>query len=236
MPRPPIANQPDNAPDADGTLPDGSTPPRPRRVGRTRNPELTREAILAAAREVFASRGYRATTVRAVAAEANITHGTIYLYFRDRDDLLYQLSEESFRELLTLLRQLPRTLEPLGRLRALLLAVIDYGLTHPEHYHLIVAMRPPYALGPGTAGIGPMAGEVYALLFEALSRATGSSSGRKRSARHEPDTARVDAWTLLASVHGVVNLYREGVTSRDEAATMAARLATIAINGLLSDG
>ncbi len=222
-------------PPADEHAPDTDAAPPTRRVGRTRNPELTREAILDAAREVFSSRGYRATTVRAVAAAANVTHGTIYLYFRDRDDLLYQLSEERFRDLLTLLRQLPRTLESLERLRALLLAVIDYGLTYPEHYHLIVAMRPPHALGPGTAGIGPMAGEVYALLFDALSRATGANKGGRARRDAGMDAARVDAWTVLASVHGVVNLYREGVTSRDEAATMAARLATIAINGLLSE-
>lgn len=48
----------------------------------------TREAILAAARELFADRGYEATTMRAVAAAAGVDPALIHHYFGTKDGLV----------------------------------------------------------------------------------------------------------------------------------------------------
>lgn len=53
-------------------------------------PELAREreeAILAAARCVFAQKGYDATRIQDVADAMNIAKGTVYLYFRSKEEL-----------------------------------------------------------------------------------------------------------------------------------------------------
>ncbi|MBI2163065.1 MAG: TetR/AcrR family transcriptional regulator [candidate division NC10 bacterium] len=50
-----------------------------------------RQAILDAAMKVFAQRGYAAATIRAIAREANIAQGTIYLYFPSKRDILLAL-------------------------------------------------------------------------------------------------------------------------------------------------
>ena len=50
-----------------------------------------RQSILEAAMKVFAQRGYAAATIRAIAREANIAQGTIYLYFPSKRDLLLAL-------------------------------------------------------------------------------------------------------------------------------------------------
>jgi AcrR family transcriptional regulator len=60
---------------------------QPRRTGRSRNPERSREAILRAARRHFAREGYQKTTVRAVAAEAEIDPTMVIRYFGSKDDL-----------------------------------------------------------------------------------------------------------------------------------------------------
>jgi AcrR family transcriptional regulator len=46
----------------------------------------TREQLLRAARDVFAARGYQATTVAAITQAADTAHGTFYLYFRNKED------------------------------------------------------------------------------------------------------------------------------------------------------
>ena len=61
-----------------------STKPLPRRQERKLHRQ---EAILAAAFEVFAAHGYEATRIDAVARQAGIAKGTIYLYFRDKEQL-----------------------------------------------------------------------------------------------------------------------------------------------------
>ena len=51
----------------------------------------TREAILAAASARFGEGGYQSTTMADVAAEAGVSLGTLYQYFRDRTDLVAAL-------------------------------------------------------------------------------------------------------------------------------------------------
>lgn len=54
--------------------------------------EETKQAILTAAQEQFAERGYDSVTMREIAKSAGCSHTTIYLYFKDKEDLLHQLS------------------------------------------------------------------------------------------------------------------------------------------------
>lgn len=46
-----------------------------------------REAILRAARTLFAKKGYEATTIADIAKEARVAVGTVYLYFRNKRDI-----------------------------------------------------------------------------------------------------------------------------------------------------
>jgi TetR/AcrR family transcriptional regulator, fatty acid metabolism regulator protein len=57
-----------------------------------------REAILKAATRVFARRGFFPAQVADVAREAGVAAGTVYLYFRSKDDLLVSLFERTMRE------------------------------------------------------------------------------------------------------------------------------------------
>jgi AcrR family transcriptional regulator len=78
-------------------------PPRPRpkpAAGkgpgrRTENKEKTRQAILRAALELFASLGFYRTTTKAISRKAGIAEGTLFNYFRTKEDLaLYFLEQE----------------------------------------------------------------------------------------------------------------------------------------------
>ena len=59
-----------------------------------------RDAILKAATEVFARRGYFQSQVADVARAAGVAAGTVYLYFRSKDDLLVSIFERTMRETL----------------------------------------------------------------------------------------------------------------------------------------
>jgi hypothetical protein len=54
---------------------------------RTREPELRRAAILEAAREAFAERGYAKTTIREIARRAGVTHGLVIRHFGCKEQL-----------------------------------------------------------------------------------------------------------------------------------------------------
>lgn len=59
----------------------------PAKVDKTQR----REEILAAAKAVFASRGFHATTIADVAKAAGISYGSIYWYFDSKDALFHAL-------------------------------------------------------------------------------------------------------------------------------------------------
>src|SRR6476659_1924622 len=58
-----------------------------------------RERILAAAERIFARHGFFAAKVSDVAKEAGVADGTIYLYFKSKDDLLISLFERRMLQL-----------------------------------------------------------------------------------------------------------------------------------------
>jgi TetR/AcrR family fatty acid metabolism transcriptional regulator len=59
-----------------------------------------RGRILDAAIKVFAERGFHSATVAEIARAAGVADGTIYLYFKGKDDLLLRLFDEKMTELL----------------------------------------------------------------------------------------------------------------------------------------
>lgn len=59
-----------------------------------------RDAILRAAIDVFASRGFFNAQVADVARAAGVAAGTVYLYFRSKDDLLTSVFERTMKEAL----------------------------------------------------------------------------------------------------------------------------------------
>jgi len=62
-----------------------------------------REQIMQAAEKLFASRRLHEITLDDIAREAHIGKGTIYTYFRDKDDLFFQVATAGFEELCDLL-------------------------------------------------------------------------------------------------------------------------------------
>jgi TetR/AcrR family fatty acid metabolism transcriptional regulator len=81
----------------------GHSSRKPRRTGRvaaakSARPESPapgkRERILEAAVKVFAAEGFYNAKVAQIAQEAGVADGTIYLYFKSKDDLLISLFED----------------------------------------------------------------------------------------------------------------------------------------------
>src|ERR1700759_1268373 len=57
-----------------------------------------RERILIAAERIFARHGFFAARVSEIARDAGVADGTIYLYFRSKDDLLISLFENRMKQ------------------------------------------------------------------------------------------------------------------------------------------
>src|SRR5262245_59254049 len=79
-----------------------------------------RDAILKAATGVFARRGFFQSQVADVAREAGVAAGTVYLYFRSKDDLLVSIFERTMRDVMAEARGVAAAAHgPEDRLRAI---------------------------------------------------------------------------------------------------------------------
>lgn len=66
---------------------------------RTREKDERRSSILEAARRQFLANGLEQVTMSEVAREAELSKGTLYLYFEDKTDMMYSLLLESLEDL-----------------------------------------------------------------------------------------------------------------------------------------
>jgi len=89
-----------------------------------------RERILAAAETVFAKHGFFAARVAEIAKEAGVADGTIYLYFKNKDDLLISLFESRMKQVNEALRVAIATEPPKDQLRAFIKRYLQ--LVHDE--------------------------------------------------------------------------------------------------------
>jgi AcrR family transcriptional regulator len=118
---------------------------RVRRASRRRREDEKqelRQAILQAAGQLFTEQGYERFSLRQVAELIGYSATTIYLYFKDKDDLLFAVVDEGFERFG---RQLAAAAagadEPIARLGAIGRAYIDFGINNPVHYQLMFMQR-----------------------------------------------------------------------------------------------
>ena len=109
---------------------------------RAREKSLRRKAILASAREVFFGQGISKGTVDDVAVHAEVSKGTIYLYFSSKEALLAHLLLEGLTILGGDLRHACERCsdEPAPeQVRGLAQAYLDFYRQHPNYFRLIMA-------------------------------------------------------------------------------------------------
>jgi TetR/AcrR family fatty acid metabolism transcriptional regulator len=80
--------------------------------------ETKHQKIIQAAAKVFAEKGFYNSRVSEIAKEANVADGTIYLYFKNKDDILISLFEEEFGRIVENIRkELSRGKNALDKIR-----------------------------------------------------------------------------------------------------------------------
>ena len=110
---------------------------------RAREKEQLRQEILDAARELFVKEGYANVSMRRVAEKIEYSPTTIYLYFKDKADLLFCLCEETFAKLVQTFEALGQDQsDPVACLKKGMRAYIEFGLKHPNHYKVTFIAHP----------------------------------------------------------------------------------------------
>lgn len=101
-----------------------------------------REDILACAAGVFARRGYPGTDMQAVADEAGIAKGTIYLYFPSKEELFLAAVDQGMTSLRSEVDSAIASLaDPLDIIAGAIRAYLRFFKNHPEQVELLILER-----------------------------------------------------------------------------------------------
>lgn len=160
-----------------------------------RKREQQRQDILVAARELFLREGSAHFTMRKLAREVGCVPGTLYLYFKDKNDLIAVLVEESFERLMNDLERPRPDKSPLVRLNEIMHAYIEFGLANPDHYHFAFILRRTTDLEKAR----PRPHRSYYLLLDTVRECVE----RQLVRQVDPNVAAQGVWV---GIHGVTSL------------------------------
>jgi AcrR family transcriptional regulator len=93
--------------------------------------QATRDKLVAAAREVFAERGFAGTRMGDLADAAGVAHGTVYTYFDTKEDVLLAVLE-AVRDDLHAAMTVPAVKDPIARVEAANRAYLDGYRSHAQ--------------------------------------------------------------------------------------------------------
>ncbi|SRR6266487_141058 len=102
-----------------------------------------KKMILDASMKLFVEEGFENVTMRRIADLIEYSPTTVYLYFKDKNEILYNLHELGFQKMGEMNRNLAEIENPLMRLYKMGENYIDFGLDNSEFYDIMFIQHAP---------------------------------------------------------------------------------------------
>ena len=102
-----------------------------------------RQMILETALAIFQAEGFDKVSVRAIADRIEYSPATLYLYFKNKDDIFYALHEEGFRRFIEYQKRADVLDDPAQRLKRMGQDYLNFAVENPEYYDLMFIMAAP---------------------------------------------------------------------------------------------
>jgi len=96
-----------------------------------------RQKILEEAIGIVYQEGLDRFTMRGLAEKLGYSAATIYLYFRNKEDLIHEIARYGYERLVAATRGAFEIEDPFEAVAAMVRAYVDFGLSHPELYRLM---------------------------------------------------------------------------------------------------
>jgi AcrR family transcriptional regulator len=187
---------------------------------RERKKRATRDAIAAAARRLFAERGFDHVTVAEIAVAADVSEKTVFNHFATKEDLAFAGGEARLNELLADIAQRPAGTSILDVFRATTAARVDSLAAGTEDDDLTVLPR----IIRGSRALQERLTTGWEHESAALTAAIAKSVGAPDDDLVSAIVARTLFWTHRSIVRAAVG----GLLAGEDARALAARLRPIA--------
>jgi AcrR family transcriptional regulator len=113
------------------------------RERKDREKEEMRNLILETAYDMFLKLGYADTSLREIAKKMEYSPGTIYLYYKDKDALFYDIQTKCFDMLVQQYQKTAKLKDPLERLKQIGTVYMDFNIKNPQCFNLMFMLDAP---------------------------------------------------------------------------------------------
>jgi AcrR family transcriptional regulator len=169
---------------------------------KQRERERRRQQIIVAAKRVFSEKGYSKSTMEDIAREAELSPGTLYLYFKNKDELYASLSLRILQYLNIRLEDVKKEpdIEPHLKIAAIKEALFDVYQFDPmiliNMFHLQSSETLKNLSSPLLENITELSRNSLAILSEIFQ----DDSGKDIFASHHPTAIADIVWSLFTGV------------------------------------
>lgn len=161
---------------------------------------LRRGEILAAAEKIFIAEGYSGATIRKIADAVGVSSTALYMHFRDKDQILLEISNDAIERLLELNTQIAaQPIDPVSRVRVMLEAYMKFALDNPNTYQLVFCSTGEHVSSDKSADVMALGDRCFEKFSEPVHQI--AAQGRLRSG-----SAVEAAEVLWSGCHGLVSL------------------------------
>ncbi len=158
-----------------------------------------RKEILEVSRSMLIEKGFGKMSMRKIAAAANVSATSIYLHFKNKDELLLALMEDSIAQLAEALsNSINGNGDALYKLETLADTFLRFALERPQEYEIIYMVRPE-EMPKFPKDKFQHIRKVYEMLADII------EEGRQQG-QLDVDDPLVSAYTLWAQLHGIVSV------------------------------
>lgn len=165
---------------------------------KEREKAALRKHILDAAGQLFREEGYDKTTMRKIAKRIEYNPATIYSYFKNKEEIFFELQRRAFHLFYDSLRHVGEIEDPGKRLTSMGRAYLKFAIEHPDDYDLMFIMRQPMqALKEHEKW--KLGEQNFELLHQTVKECI-------EAGKLPPEDSEVMATMIWAAVHGLASL------------------------------
>jgi AcrR family transcriptional regulator len=110
---------------------------------KERDRQEMRDAILESAHQLFVDKGFDDVSIRNIAEAIEYSPATIYLYFKDKDEIFYALHGEAFKKFNDFMSILGTIKDPFRRLIKMGERYMEFTFKFPKYYDIMFIMQAP---------------------------------------------------------------------------------------------
>ena len=167
---------------------------------KEREKEDMRRRIVDAARHLYVLNGFERLSIRAIAEEIEYSAATIYLYFKDKNEVMYAIHQQAFGKMMQEFQPIVSMTDPFDKLMAMGRKYTQFALENPELFDVMFIITAPMDTLECREEIWSEGRIAFNMLVQVVQECINAGIFQKQ----DPEVAAMMIWS---TIHGYTALF-----------------------------